>query len=341
MKIGILGAGQLSRMLALSGIPMGFEFEFYTPELENCVLSLGTVTVGSYDDWDKLNAFASRCDVVTFENENVPFNTLKELDKKTVVYPKANAIQQTQDRLVEKTFFKTLDIPTVPFRAVGNRDELLSFIQEFDLPVILKTRRDGYDGKGQYKIASIKDVDSLNIDYKTPLIVEKMVNFIREISIIGARAQSGETAFYDICENQHVSGVLHKTLNKSHDPQMQLAKDYLNKLLNELNYVGIITLELFETEKGLLANEFAPRVHNSGHWTIEGAVCSQFANHIRAIAGVRLGSTESHGDYEMTNMLGKITEPAEALTSPNVSIHDYQKIPKPGRKMGHITRKLK
>lgn len=340
MKIGILGAGQLSRMLALSGIQMGFEFEFYSPEIDNCVLSLGKVTMGEYDDWTKLNAFASSCDIVTFENENIPFETLRELDEKTVVYPKANAIQQTQDRFIEKTFFKILNIPTVPFRAVSNRAELLSFIGEFDFPVILKTRRDGYDGKGQYKIESMKDVDALKINEAPPLIVEKMVKYIREISIIGVRSQSGETAFYDICENYHVNGVLQKTLNKKNDPRMPLARNYLKKIINELNYFGVITLELFETENGLLANEFAPRVHNSGHWTIEGTVCSQFANHIRAIAGYRLGATESHGFYEMTNMLGKIIEPLEVLNNPYQSFHDYQKNPKPGRKVGHICKYL-
>lgn len=341
MKIGILGAGQLSRMLALSGIPMGLEFEFYSPETENCVSSLGKVTVGAYDDWAQLNAFASRCDVVTFENENIPFETLRDLDEKTVVYPKAKAIQQSQDRLVEKTLFKLLDIPTVPFRAIESRDDLMAFIEEVGYPLILKTRRNGYDGKGQYKIESINDIDNINIIGKTPLIVEKMINYNREISIIGVRSQSRDTAFYDICENQHVNGVLHKTLNKQRDPRMPLAKNYLTKLMNELNYFGVITLELFDTNDGLLANEIAPRVHNSGHWTIEGTVCSQFANHIRAIAGYQLGATDSHGTYEMINMLGKVADPLEVLSKPHQTFHDYQKTPKPGRKMGHIVTVLK
>lgn len=328
-------------MLALAGIPMGLEFEFYSPETENCVSSLGKVTVGAYDDWTQLNAFAARCDVVTFENENIPFETLRDLDEKTVVYPKAKAQQQTQDRLVEKMLFKLLNIPTVPFRAVESRDELMSFIEEFGYPVILKTRRDGYDGKGQSKIASIKDLESVNFNSRTPLIVEKMINYIREISIIGVRSQAGETAFYDICENNHVDGILHRTINKPRDPRMPLARNYLKKLLNELHYIGVITLELFETENGLLANEFAPRVHNSGHWTIEGTVCSQFANHIRAIAGYPLGATDSHGAYEMTNMLGKVAEPLEVLSKPYQAFHDYQKNPKPGRKMGHIVNALK
>lgn len=328
-------------MLALAGIPMGLEFEFYGPETENCVSSLGKVTVGAYDDWTQLNAFATRCDVVTFENENIPFETLRDLDEKTVVYPKAKAQQQTQDRLVEKMLFKLLNIPTVPFRAVERREDLLAFIEEFGYPVILKTRRDGYDGKGQSKIESIKDVESVNFNNKTPVIVEKMINYIREISIIGVRSQSGETAFYDICENYHVKGVLQKTLNKPRDPRMPLARNYLKKLINELNYFGVITLELFETENGLLANEFAPRVHNSGHWTIEGTVCSQFANHIRAIAGYSLGATDSHGAYEMTNMLGKVTDPHEIASNPFQTFHDYQKTPKPGRKMGHIVTALK
>lgn len=328
-------------MLALSGIPMGLEFEFYGPETENCVSSLGKVTVGAYDDWTQLNAFATRCDVVTFENENIPFETLRDLDEKTVVYPKAKAQQQTQDRLVEKMLFKLLNIPTVPFRAVERREDLLAFIEEFGFPVILKTRRDGYDGKGQSKIESIKDVESVNFNSKTPLIVEKMIKYIREISIIGVRSQAGETAFYDICENNHVNGILHRTINKPRDPRMPLARNYLKKLLNELHYIGVITLELFETENGLLANEFAPRVHNSGHWTIEGTVCSQFANHIRAIAGYPLGATDSHGAYEMTNMLGKVADPLEVLSKPFQTFHDYQKTPKPGRKMGHIVTALK
>lgn len=341
MKIGILGGGQLGRMLALSGIPMGLEFEFYCPEIDNCVSSLGKVTIGNYTDWAQLNAFASRCDVVTYENDTIPFATLRDLDEKTVIYPKANALQQSQDRLVEKMFFKLLNIPTVPSRAVANRNELMSFVEEHGYPVILKTRKDEYDGKGQFEIESFKDLDSFALHDVQPVIVEKAIKYIREITIIGARSLSGATAFYDICENYHSSGVLQRTLNKKHDPRMPLAVNYLKKIMNELNYFGVIALELFETDSGLLANEFAARVHNSGHWTIEGTMCSQFANHIRAIAGYPLGETESNGSYEMTNMFSTAIEPLEIISYPYQSFHDYQKHPKPGRKMGHIIKRLK
>lgn len=333
MKIGILGAGQLSRMLALAGIPMGIEFIFYTPATEHCVKHLGELTIAPYEDLDKLQAFADLCDVITFENENIPYQSLALLEKSHPIYPNAAALRVSQDRLFEKKLFDELGIPTVPYQVIDNPNDLSRFVSSYSFPIIKKERTQGYDGKGQFWINNSNDLALC--DFKNA-IVEQVIPFKREISIIGIRAIDGQTKFYDLCENKHINGILHSTINRPNDPMCEHAIDYLNRLLKTLDYVGCLTLELFETESGLLANEMAPRVHNSGHWTIEGTRCSQFANHLRAIAGLTLGDTRSTGIIRMQNLLGQVPPYKSALTDGNRYLHDYQKKPLPGRKVGHL-----
>jgi len=340
MKIGIIGAGQLSRMLAIAGIPMGFEFVFFNTAKESCVDNLGKVYHSTFNDVKTIRQFADECDIITYENENIPYDFIKSLELLKPVYPNAEVLKSTQDRLLEKKLFKTLAIPTVPYQAIEDRNDLQLFVNQYDFPVIIKSRQQGYDGKGQYKIGSKSEIDKVANLTLSNSIVEKMISFDREVSIIAVRSVLGEIQYYDLAENTHVNGVLNRTVNRKDDPMFELAKSYIDKIVNHFNYIGCIALEFFQVKDELLANEIAPRVHNSGHWTIEGAFCSQFQNHLRAISGCALGNTNSSGFYSMTNMLGKLLPRHEILKSPNHYFHDYHKYPTPGRKVGHICEKI-
>lgn len=338
MKIGILGGGQLARMLALAGIPLGHEFVFFEPASESCAAVLGQHIQAQYNDEAKLKQFAESVDVVTYEFENVPVAAVEYIETFRHVYPSVKALKATQDRFVEKNMFANLGMLTAKFVDIQSRADIDNAISTLGLPLVLKSRLGGYDGKGQHVVKSADQVDDIWQDIAgIPFIAEQWMQFSREISIIAVRNQTGDIQYYDVAENVHKNGILHTSHNKTADNSAAKAREYAKQLLTELDYTGILTIEFFDTEQGLVVNEFAPRVHNSGHWTIEGAVCSQFENHIRAVANSPLGSCESRGVSCMLNFIGELPAANHYLSQANSHFHDYNKKPKPGRKVGHAT----
>jgi 5-(carboxyamino)imidazole ribonucleotide synthase len=337
MKIGILGGGQLSRMLALAGIPLGFEFSFYFPKCEHALNKLGKIYHGKYGDYPNLQAFADQVDVITYENENIPATTLEFLAQNKPVYPDRKALLVAQDRLAEKSFFCQLQIPTNGFMAVNSKDDLLAAIKNFGYPLIIKKRTQGYDGKGQLKIDQDTNVDLIANEYCHHCIAEEFVAFNREVSLIAARNNRGESVCYDICENIHNKGILFKTFNRTNDAIFALARSYVNKIIQQLDYVGILAVEFFQVENKLIANEMAPRVHNSGHWTLDACVTSQFENHLRCIADLPLGDVTSLTPAVMYNILNHMPDKNKLLEFAGLKLHDYCKAPAKGRKLGHAT----
>lgn len=338
MRIGILGGGQLSRMIALAGIPLGLDFLFFEPKVPCCAEKVGKVITGNYQEKAALLQFAELVDVITYENENIPLETLQFLQHHCPIYPGLDALKFSQDRLLEKNLFCDLNIPTTPFKEVNTQSDLQQAIVQFGYPIILKKRREGYDGKGQIKINSQAEFENLKApDIFKNAIAEKFIKFDREVSLIGACSISKSLKFYDINENVHQSGILISTKNKPNDPSFNLAKKYVEALVDKLSYVGTITLEFFQIGNELVANEMAPRVHNSGHWTIEGATTCQFENHLRAILDWPLGDTKSIGLSTMRNIIGAMPDKVEVLKDSIMHLHDYQKEPREGRKIGHIT----
>lgn len=340
--IGILGGGQLGRMLALAGYPLGFHFRFLDPVADDApVDTLAERVRGDYTDAAALDRFVAGVDVVTYEFENVPVATARQLAARVPVFPPPQALEAAQDRLVEKTFFRDHGIPTPPFIAVDSRADLDAAVAQIGLPAVLKTRRMGYDGKGQALVRVAEDVapawDALG---GVPLILEGFVTFDREVSILAARSVTGETAYYPLVQNRHREGILRRSVAPAPatTPELQaLAQSYAARVLDALDYIGVLAIELFQVGETLIANEMAPRVHNSGHWTIEGAETSQFAQHLRAITGLPLGSTAARGHVAMLNLIGILPDPAAVLAVPGAHLHLYDKAPRPGRKVGHIT----
>lgn len=340
-RVGILGGGQLGRMLALAGYPLGLRFRVLDPSPHPPTRDVAEHIAGAYDDPHTLHRFADGVDVITYEFENVPLDAVRTLARTHPVYPPPDALAAAQDRLAEKTFFQTHDIPTATFAAIESRDDLERTIQRYGLPAVVKTRRMGYDGKGQHMIYHPDDADAAweNLGGR-PLLLESVVPFERELSIIAVRGCAGETAFYPLVENTHRNGILWRSLAPAPHVSAELqatAERYATQVLDSLNYVGVLAIELFQVNTMLLANEMAPRVHNSGHWTIEGAVTSQFANHLRAIIGAPLGSTAPRGSSALVNIIGTLPDVSEVLALPGAGLHLYDKAPRPGRKLGHIT----
>ena len=348
--IGILGAGQLGRMLALAGYPHGLRFRFFDPAPASPASHLAEQICAPYDDEGALRRFAEGLALVTYEFENVPVAAARLLERHLPVYPPPAALEAAQDRLAEKQFFQRLGIPTPPFAAVDDRAGLDAAVRQLGLPAVLKTRRMGYDGKGQALLRSPEDAaDAWRQLGGQPLILEAHVPFTRELSIIAVRGRDGATACYPLVENLHRGGILRRSVAPAPDvtPELQeQAERYAARALDALQYVGVLTIELFEVpgaagrgahSSALLANEMAPRVHNSGHWTIEGAATSQFENHLRATLGLPLGSTAARGHAAMLNLIGATPEPAAVLALPEAHLHCYGKEPRPGRKLGHIT----
>lgn len=338
MKIGILGGGQLARMLALAGYPLGLEFIVLDPSADAGATPLSEHLHGDYDDQTLLAQLAEKADVVTYEFENVPAHVAQFLSEHTQVYPSANALAIAQDRLLEKNFCQQLNIPTAKFAQVDNLTDLQRVMPEIGYPAILKSRRMGYDGKGQ---VVLKSADELAGAWESmqgvASIVEGFVAFTREVSIIAARRPSGEIAFYPLSENKHRGGILRVSEACREDTLQTQAEDYVTRLLEALDYVGVIALELFEVDGCLVANEFAPRVHNSGHWTIEGSETSQFENHLRAILDLPLGSTKTRGFAGMVNFIGDVPTSEQILSLDNAHLHLYAKQPRKGRKVAHAT----
>ncbi|MDT4292137.1 5-(carboxyamino)imidazole ribonucleotide synthase [Methylomonas sp. MO1] len=338
MKIGVLGGGQLARMIALAGYPLGLQFIVLDPDPLAGAGGLSEHLLGAYDDPDLLAQLAEKADVVTYEFENVPAHVAEFLSSHTQVYPPAGALAVAQDRLLEKNFFKDLGIRTAPFAPVDSLADLQQAMPEIGYPAILKSRRMGYDGKGQ---VVLKSTEELELAWESmqgaASIVEGFVPFQREVSIIAARSPSGEIAYYPLSENQHRGGILRVAECRSDDPEQAIAERYVKLLLEKLDYVGVVALELFDLNGELLANEFAPRVHNSGHWTIEGSETSQFENHLRAILNLPLGSTKPRGYAGMVNFIGGLADDAQLLNIPNAHLHLYDKAPRKGRKVAHAT----
>ncbi|BBL58561.1 5-(carboxyamino)imidazole ribonucleotide synthase [Methylomonas koyamae] len=338
MKVGILGGGQLARMIALAGYPLGLKFIVLDPDANAGAAGLSEHLLGAYDDPALLAELAEKADVVTYEFENVPAHVAEFLSSHTLVYPPAGALAVAQDRLLEKNFFRELGIGTAPFAAVDSLADLENAMADIGYPAILKSRRMGYDGKGQAVLRSAADLaaawDSMQ---GAAAIVEGFVDFQREVSIIAARSPSGEIAYYPLSENRHRGGILRIAECCDKDPAQSLAEDYVRRLLEKLDYVGVVALELFDAGGTLLANEFAPRVHNSGHWTIEGSETSQFENHLRAILNLPLGSTAPRGYAAMVNFIGGLADDAQLLNIANAHLHLYDKVPRKGRKVAHAT----
>lgn len=342
MKIGVIGGGQLAQMMALAGYPLGLKVICLEPT-PDCSASLVTdVIVGNYDDVDKLHALARAVDVITYEFENIPAAVLATLDNspvKTPLFPASTALAISQDRLQEKRFFEQLSIPTTHYADVDSFSQLEESLERVGFPAILKTRRLGYDGKGQQGIETIKDAKpAWEVLKDQALLLENKIVFEREVSCIAVRGKTGEIVFYPLVENEHKKGILHLS-RVSHDSARmeKLAQDYMTRILTTLDYVGVLTVEFFQKEGQLIANEMAPRVHNSGHWTIEGADTSQFENHLRAVCGLPLGSTMVRGEVAMMNLVGKIPVLADMLSIPHTHCHLYGKAPREGRKLGHLT----
>lgn len=345
MQIGILGGGQLGRMIALAGYSLGYRFRCFDTSPEAVAGHVMPLTVGSFQDLDALARFSEGLDLLTYEFENVPMWAAEFLATRVELHPSPLALAMSQDRIEEKTFFQSLGIPTAPFAAISNRAEYDRAIQTIGTSAVLKTCRLGYDGKGQFVIQTKDDIEAAWKKLQgVPLILEGFVKFDREVSILAVRSTNGETRYYPLVQNFHQDGILQRSLAPAPNlsPQLQeLAEQYALKVLKALDYAGVLAIEFFQKGNELIVNEMAPRVHNSGHWTIEGAATSQFENHVRAIAGLPLGSTEVTGCVGMINLLGTIPDQSILLSTQNsglsTHLHIYGKKPLPGRKLGHFT----
>jgi 5-(carboxyamino)imidazole ribonucleotide synthase len=358
VTIGILGGGQLGYMLALAGYPLGLHFRFLDPSPEAPVGRIATRITAQFTDRSALKKFAAGLELVTYEFENVPVESARFLAERVPVLPPPAALEAAQDRLYEKRLFQKLGIATTEFAAVAGRDALDGAVQQIGVPAILKTCRMGYDGKGQWILRSAQDVSRAKSELpaahasgtrkrkgaepagEAPFVLERLVPFTRELSVLAVRGRTGETAVYPLVENHHRAGILRLSLAPA--PQLDraiqhVAEDAARRVFDALRYVGVLAIEFFEHEGRLLANEMAPRVHNSGHWTIEGAVTSQFENHLRAVVGLPLGSTNAIGWSAMLNLIGEVPDSAEVLAIRDAHLHLYGKSARAGRKLGHVT----
>ncbi|WP_208347756.1 5-(carboxyamino)imidazole ribonucleotide synthase [Pseudaestuariivita rosea] len=341
--IGILGGGQLGRMLSVAASRLGFKCHIFEPGAEPPAGDVAhQVTTASYNDTTALQAFADAVDVITYEFENIPVSALDMLDPRCPIRPGRQALSVSQDRLTEKYFLTGLGLTTAPYAAVDTLDDLRAAVGQIGTPAVLKTRRFGYDGKGQVRISEQSDLADAFADLQgAPAILEGFVAFSHEVSVIGARGLDGQVACFDPGENLHRDGILRTTTVPARLSAAQRADAVLltGRILNELEYVGVMGVELFVTPGGLIVNEIAPRVHNSGHWTQNGCVIDQFEQHIRAIAGWPLGDGTRHSDVVMENLIGDDMTRVPALAQDGAALHLYGKAEiKPGRKMGHINR---
>ena len=338
-RVGIVGAGQLGRMLALSGYPLGVKCLFLDRSSDTPGAQVAPSLVGELEDPALLAELASRSDVVTFDWENISGAALEPLEKIVRVRPPRAALEVSQDRMAEKALFSGLKIPVAAHAAVDSREQLLRVMRDIGLPGVLKTRRFGYDGKGQFVLREPEDVDrAWSAIGGADLIYEKFQNFTREVSLIGARSAAGRTVIYPLSANTHGGGILRYSVAPFSNAKLERsAKAYLQRVMDALDYIGVLTIEFFVVKGRLVANEMAPRVHNSGHWSIEGCVTSQFENHLRAVCGMPLGSTRALGHTAMVNFLGNMPPREALLAIEGLAYHDYGKTPRPGRKLGHCT----
>lgn len=342
--IGIIGGGQLGRMLCVAASRLGFKSHIFEPGANPPAGQVAdTVTTANYDDLDALKEFANSVDVITYEFENIPTETLDVVEAIRPIHPRREALRVSQDRLVEKAFLSDLGLQIAPYAAVDDDVDLAEAMEEVGLPAILKTRRFGYDGKGQARLKTPEDAQQALADMAgAPSVLEGFVNFTHEVSVIAARGQSGDVSCFDPGENVHKDGILSSTTVPARLSASQRTDAVLlaAKILNHLKYVGVMGVELFVTPKGLIVNEIAPRVHNSGHWTQNGCAVDQFEQHIRAVAGWPLGDGQRHSDVVMENLIGDdMDRVPEIAKERDAALHLYGKADtKPGRKMGHVNR---
>jgi 5-(carboxyamino)imidazole ribonucleotide synthase len=339
-KIGIFGGGQLGRMLAQAALPLNLNCVFFETHQDCPAAALGDVFNAT--EGAELQQFIQSSDVYTLEFENTPLAYAEALAAANqILHPPRNALATAQNRLAEKALFDQLNIPVSKYRNVESEADLHHAVADLGLPLVLKTAMGGYDGKGQFVLRQVEQISKAwqELGAAQILIAETFVPFDREVSIIAVRGQDGEVRTWPLAENHHHHGILsHSIVPAPHSEALQpIAQDYITRLLEHLNYVGVLTLELFVTANGLLANEMAPRVHNSGHWSIEGAVCSQFENHMRAVAGLPLGSTELISPCMMVNIIGRHPKREDVLKLSGAHLHFYGKEERVGRKLGHVT----
>jgi 5-(carboxyamino)imidazole ribonucleotide synthase len=342
--LGVLGGGQLARMLALAAAPLGVKTLAVDSSADACAGQVAPLVVADWTDYAALEAFAARVDVVTFDFENVPAETAHWLAERVAVFPAPQALAVAQDRLAEKTLFRECGLPTPDFMTVDTREQLDQALTAVGVPAILKTRRLGYDGKGQFRLHKPADADAAWAALgaqasKHGLILEAFVPFERELSVLAVRSRDGDFRTWPLTRNWHVDGVLSMSLAPAPDIELlqPRATELARTLAERLGYVGVFALELFVRDGELLGNEMAPRVHNSGHWTIEGAHTSQFENHVRAVLGLPLGDTGARGMSAMFNWIGELPDTSAVLQAVDAHWHDYGKQARPGRKVGHAT----
>jgi 5-(carboxyamino)imidazole ribonucleotide synthase len=334
--IGIFGGGQLGRMMAQAALPLGLRCTFLE-QAHDCPSAILGPVFGSH----QLVEFAQSADVFSLEFENTPLADADQLLQTQTLYPPRQALATAQNRLLEKALFDQLAIPVAAYRRIESQADIEHAAQALGLPLVIKTAMGGYDGKGQFVLRHADQIAQAwaELGAAVPLVAEAFVSFERELSIIAVRGQDGEVRCYPLAENHHHHGILSHSIVPAPDSDalLPVAEDYITRLLSHLNYVGVLTLELFVTADGLLANEMAPRVHNSGHWSIEGAVCSQFENHIRAVAGLPLGSTALVQPCVLVNIIGQHPKTADVLAIEGAHLHLYGKTERAGRKLGHVT----
>ena len=338
--IGILGGGQLARMLARAGAPLGARFLIVDSVADACAGQVAPLVVADWRDFAALEKFAARIDVATFDFENVPADTAHWLTEHTRVSPNPRALALAQDRLAEKTMFRELGLDTPAFATVDNREDLGRAARAIGYPAVLKTRRLGYDGKGQYRLRSEADLDAAwQALAGAASILEAWVPFDREVSVIAVRGSDGTFCTYPLVQNWHADGILAASLAPAPDSAdlEPAAVAHARAIAEHLDYIGVFALELFVKNGKLFGNEMAPRVHNSGHWSIEGAPCSQFENHVRAVLGLPLGDTSALGHSVMLNWIGELPDATPVLAESRAHWHDYGKSSRAGRKVGHAT----
>ncbi len=338
-RVGIVGAGQLGRMLALAGYPLGIRCVFLDRSATAPGAQVAPILTGDLEDGALLAELAARSDVLTFDWENIAGPALAPLEEVVQVRPPREALEVSQDRLSEKALFTKLRIPVAPHAAIDSKEQLAASARKMGFPGILKTRRMGYDGKGQFVVQNAARLDAAWAAIGGPdLIYEKFQPFSREVSLVGARSAAGKIVFYPLSANTHGGGILRYGIAPYVNSSLERsARIYMKRVMNALAYVGVLAIEFFVVKNRLVANEMAPRVHNSGHWTIEGCVTSQFENHLRAICELPLGSTRALGHTAMINFLGKMPDRGRLLAIEGLAFHDYAKEPRPGRKLGHCT----
>jgi 5-(carboxyamino)imidazole ribonucleotide synthase len=339
IRVGVIGGGQLGRMLALAGYPLDIRVTTLDPGEDTPASQVAPAIRAAYDDTQALVRLASGSDVVTFEFENVPVGAAITAGAHVPVFPPPASLEAAQDRVAEKALFERIGLPVPPYAAVSSSRELKEALDRIGTPAVLKTRRLGYDGKGQTVLENREAAgEAWRTVGEAPSILEAFVPFDAEVSLIGARGRDGTTAFYPLVANVHRDGILRRSRPLAEAQGLQvLAERHGRALMDALDYVGVVAIEFFRTGEVLLGNEFAPRVHNTGHWTIEGAETSQFEQHLRAVVGLPLGSIAAVGFSEMVNLIGSVPDGAAVAAIPGAHVHLYGKSPRPDRKLGHIT----